>query len=215
MEKHYQEIIKKLIPEEDMLLIRQIVDRGFSIVNQFYTHKDNRSLCNPVGNDLRADLMRAAIAYSAEQIYPSEGNGFFKCTYKRNTIGNCHHIELEGAEVTILFALANSPNDMGNDSIYRRNVMGEYQQSLFEKIDTKENIKALVVTYGIASSDEPNFVILGIPGKKGWCGRIPLAKPNTRNKIQFFETEEKEEFIAKLADNVIEEGGLVNGGEAR
>lgn len=211
MEKHYKEMIKEIIPEEERLRIRQIIDHGFELVNQFYVRKENRFLCNPVGNDLRAHLIRSAIAFCAEREYPVEGNRFFSYIYKGNAIGNCHHIELKSATVTVLFALANSPNDTGNDSIYRHNVMENLQQNLFEEEEREENINALVVTYGIASSDEPNFVVLGIPEKKGWRGSIPLVKPDSKNKNQFITTEETEEFLAKLADNVLEEGGLVNG----
>lgn len=78
--------------------------------------------------------------------------------------------------------------------------MENLQQNLFEK-GREENINALVVTYGIASSDEPNFVVLGIPEKKGWRGSIPLVKPDSKNKNQLLLQKKQKNSLLNCVDN--------------
>ncbi|MHC1714905.1 MAG: hypothetical protein AB9858_04825 [Acidaminococcaceae bacterium] len=214
MEEHYSKIVQEKVNNNDQIKLRYIIDEAYKLVNAFYAKNTNMAFLNSVGRDLRADIIRVFIAEVASKVYPANSNATFKTAFKKNHIGNCHHIELDCDDITLLFALATSRTDVGHDSIYRRNLLDNRLQSLFSLSRTlEENIKALLVTYGVAASDEPNFVVLGIPGQKGWLGRIPLIKPSKKNSVNFMTEEEEEESIAKLSDDLAKGDSIKHGGK--
>lgn len=219
MEDYYNQLIMEKISKDDQQAIRYIIDEAYKLTNKFYENKNNYRFMNPIGIDLRADILRVLIASVAEKVYPAQSHKVFKSCYKRNAIGNCRHLELNSDDSTLLFALASSKHDIGNDSIYRRNILDNNQQSLFEQVFKEEHIRALLVTYGVAASDEPDFVILGLPGKKSWIGRVPLVKPvsnaNTLTNAEFLNTNEEEEILAQLPDSIFGGGRMIYGGKAK
>ena len=179
LNEHYKKIIEELVPRGQRTCLLKIVKKAYEKTAILYGSDVGQGLSkdNPVGDDVWADIVRAHLTAAALELGSQCG---FGCRTKKNKSGNCSHLEMDNGRVLVVFALAASRNDVGKDSIYRQNLIRPLMGSLFEK-DTKvakDKINVLLVTYGPVANKHmmPEFINIGIPGEKGWLGRLPLVE---------------------------------------
>ena len=172
LQKHYEEIIKNKVGEKERACIRKMLDEAYKFTNKIF--ESHMELATSVGFGIRADILRAMIAYSARRLAGTIG---YECKYPNNTINNCSYILLVKDKLKIIFSLTETSADVGKTSIYRENILHPLMQNLFEpEEDSEERISGLLVTYGKSKSDCCDYARIGIPGDKGWVASIELEQ---------------------------------------
>ena len=197
-----QRQFRKLFHPGDIHAIRAMIDDGYEAVNKLYTLAitDNFLLDTYIGRrDIRAHLLRAAIASSAKK-YCQKGVIDFLFSEVPNAAMNCRHIKLSKDDSSLYLARVERPDEIPHKTLYRP-IVGMVQGNLFEEPDWDlEKIKTYTATYGDSGDDCFRFGNIGVLGESNWwyCEPLELGAYKVLSK------QEKGELLVELNEELLQ-----------
>lgn len=196
-------IIRTYCPDRVRYALRGMFDEAYDLTNRLYGQVDWIGNTIISQKDIRAHILRAALANTAK-LFCSKGTIPFIFREETNTIGNCSHIELIGKRAIILPCRVSHPSELPAYSIFRNNYT-QYlnMDSLFPEYQKKSNVKYVAATYGDRGTSSFKFGKIGIPGEATWIDSLPLEQ----GPYMVFSTkEEKEELLVGIKEQMKEVG---------
>lgn len=200
-EKYYEQEFFKVFKKRDIYAIRGMLDEAYVLNNELYS-RDTFLNDTEIGTkDVRAHILRAAIAKVA-RLYCSKKILPYDFATPVNTIGNCRHVELKFNDKTLYLARIDYPNCVPQKAQYRPSVPS-LQMNLFDyqEVDEK-SIDVFLATYGDGGNDEFKFGNIGILGEVSWLYSCPLKQGIYR----YITKTEQEEILVELTETAIGKG---------
>ena len=193
---------KKLFHPRDIHAIRAMIDDGYEAVKELYALRitDNFLLDTHIGrHDIRAHLLRAAIASSAKK-YCQKGVIGFSFSEEPNAAMNCRHIKLSKDDSSLYLARVERHDEIPHKTLYRP-VVGMVQGNLFEETDWNlGKINTYTATYGDGGEEYFRFGNIGILGESNWWYCEPLEP----GAYKVFSKQEKGELLVELNDELLQ-----------
>ncbi len=201
IEEHYKRLFFKVFKKRDTYAIRGMFDESYTICNELYSRNTFLNDTEIGIKDIRADILRAAVAKTAK-LYCKKGILPFDFTTPPNSIGNCRHVELRFGDKSLYLARVDYPSCIPKKVQYRPCVPS-LQMNLFYDFqhDKEESIDVFLATYGDSGANKFKFGNIGILGEVSWLFAYPLQQKMYR----YITRTEKDELLVELDDSIIRE----------
>ena len=202
--KFFEQEFYKVFKQRDLHAIRGMLDEAYILNNELYSRNTFLQETEIGRKDVRAHILRAAIAKVAK-LYCSKGILPYTFATPSNSIGNCRHIELKFRNNTLFIARVDYPGSVPCKAQYRPTVP-DIEYDLFDQNQKplscdEQSIDVFLATYGDVDRESFRFGDIGILGEGSWLFSMPLKQ----GVYRYSEKKESEMLLVELTEDAEKE----------